>query len=71
MGFSNINFLLLSSFHTLFFKANCNSLQRLQLKFKFSKTATKIENIFAVFLKLCNKCQIDGEDWVAKILWPL
>ena len=30
----------------------------------FSKKATKIEKIFTVFLTLCSKCQIDGEDFV-------
>ena len=34
------------------------------LKFIFSKKATKIEKIFTVFLTLCSKCQIDGEDFV-------
>ena len=33
------------------------------LKFKFSKKATKIDEIFTVDLTLC-KCQIDGEDFV-------
>ena len=35
-----------------------------RLKFIFSKKATKIEKIFTVFLTLCSKCQIDGEDFV-------
>ena len=30
----------------------------------FSKKATKFEEIFTVALTLCNKCQIDGEDFV-------
>ena len=30
----------------------------------FSKKATKIDEIFTVHLKLCSKCQIDGEDFV-------
>ena len=30
----------------------------------FSKKATKIEEIFTVYLTLCSKCQIDGEDFV-------
>ena len=34
------------------------------LKFMFSKKATKIDEIFTVNLTLCNKCQIDGEDYV-------
>jgi hypothetical protein len=34
------------------------------LKFIFSKKATKVEKIFTVFLTLCSKCQIDGEDFV-------
>ena len=34
------------------------------LKFTFSKKATKIDEIFTVDLKLCSKCQIDGEDFV-------
>ena len=35
-----------------------------QLKFMFSKKATKIDEIFTVDLILCSKCQIDGEDFV-------
>ena len=31
----------------------------------FSKKATKIDRIFTVDLKLCSKCQIDGEDLVS------
>ena len=34
------------------------------LKFVFSRKATKIDKIFTVDLKLCNKCQIDSEDLV-------
>ena len=34
------------------------------LKFMFSKKATIIDEIFAVNLALCSKCQIDGEDFV-------
>ena len=34
------------------------------LKFVFSKQATKIDEIFTVDLTLCSKCQIDGEDFV-------
>ena len=34
------------------------------VKFLFSKKATKIENIFTIFLKLCSKSQIDSEDFV-------
>ena len=34
------------------------------LKFIFSKKATKIEKISTVYLTLCSKCQIDGEDFV-------
>ena len=30
----------------------------------FSKKATIIDKIFPVDLKLCSKCQIDGEDFV-------
>ena len=30
----------------------------------FSKEATKFEKIFTVDLKLCSKCQIDGEDFI-------
>ena len=36
----------------------------IQLKFMFSKKATKIDKIFTVDLTLCSKCQIDGEDFV-------
>ena len=39
------------------------------LKFTFSNKATKIDKIFTVFLTLCSKCQIDGEDFVN--LWGL
>ena len=31
-----------------------------RLKFMFSTKATKIDEIFAVDLTLCSKCQIDG-----------
>ena len=34
------------------------------VKFMFSKKATIIDEIFAVNLALCSKCQIDGEDFV-------
>ena len=34
------------------------------LKFMFSKKATKIDEIFTVDLTLCSKCQIDCEDFV-------
>ena len=34
------------------------------LKFMFSKKATKIDEIFTVNLTLCNKCQMDGKDFV-------
>ena len=33
------------------------------IKFRFSKKATKIDEIFTVDLTLCSKCQIDGEDF--------
>ena len=36
----------------------------LLLKFMFSKKATKFEKIFTVDLKLCNKLQINGKDFV-------
>jgi hypothetical protein len=29
----------------------------------FSKKATKIDEIFTVYLLLCSKCQIDSEDF--------
>ena len=35
-----------------------------EVKFMFSKKATKIDEIFSVNLTLCSKCQIDGEDFV-------
>ena len=35
-----------------------------EVKFIFSKKATKIEKIFTVFLTLCSKCQINDEDYV-------
>ena len=34
------------------------------IKFMFSKKATKINEIFTVYLTLCSKCQIDGEDFI-------
>ena len=36
----------------------------LNVKFMFSKKATKIDEIFTVDLTLCSKRQIDGEDFV-------
>ena len=30
----------------------------------FSKKATKIDEIITVYLTLCSKCQIDGEDFI-------
>ena len=36
-----------------------------QLKFVFSKKATKIDKIFTVDMTLCSKCQINGQ-----FLWP-
>ena len=35
-----------------------------KIKFVFSRKATKIDEIFAVDLTLCSKCQIDSEDFV-------
>ena len=35
-----------------------------EVKFMFSKKATKIDEIFTADLTLCSKCQIDGEDFV-------
>ena len=34
------------------------------VKFVFSKKVTKIDEIFNVYLTLCSKCQLDGEDFV-------
>ena len=34
------------------------------IKFRFSKKATKIDEIFIAGLTLCSKRQIDGEDFV-------
>ena len=34
------------------------------VKFKFSKKTTKIDEILTFDLTLCNKCQIDGEDFI-------
>ena len=34
------------------------------VKLMFSKKATKIDEIFTVYLTLCSKCQIHGEDFV-------
>ena len=41
-----------------------HSKERLAVKFVFSKKATKIEEIFTVYLTLTTKCQIDSEDFV-------
>ena len=40
------------------------TLYRMNLKFIFSKKATKIDEIFTVDLTLCSECQIDREDFV-------
>ena len=43
-----------------------------QIKFMFSKKATKIDEIFTVNLTLCSKCQINGEDYVNLIdVWKV
>ena len=34
------------------------------VKFILSKKATKIDKIFTIDLRLCSKCQIDGENFV-------
>jgi hypothetical protein len=34
------------------------------IKFRFSKKATKIVEIFTVDLTVCSKCQIDCEDFI-------
>ena len=34
------------------------------LKFMFSKKATRVDEIFTVDFTLCSKCQIDGEGFV-------
>ena len=36
-----------------------------QVKFMFSKKATKIDEIFTVDLTVTTDCQIDGEDFVS------
>ena len=38
-----------------------------QVKFMFSKKATKIDKIFIVDLTLCSKCQIYGEDFMHEL----
>ena len=38
-------------------------MQSFDMKFMFSKKATKIDKIFSIKLTLCSKCQIDGEDF--------
>ena len=43
----------------------CLEISYSNLKFVFSKKATKFEEIFTVDLTLCSKCQIDGEDFVS------
>ena len=35
-----------------------------EIKFVFSKKATKIDKIFTIDLTICGKCQIDQEDFV-------
>ena len=39
-------------------------MQRVSLKFMFSKKAVKFEEIFTVDLTVCSNCQMDGEDFV-------
>ena len=34
------------------------------VKFMLSKKTTKIDEIFNVYLTLCSKCKIDGEDFI-------
>ena len=51
-----------SNFTITFFQPRNST--RLNIKFMFSKKATKIDEIFTVDLTLCNKCQIVGEDFV-------
>ena len=36
----------------------------MEIKFEFSKKATKNDEIFTVDLTLCSKCQIYGEDFL-------
>ena len=36
----------------------------INVKFLFSKKATKIDKLFTINLTLCSKCQINGEDFV-------
>ena len=38
--------------------------KQVNVKFMFSKKATKIDEIFTVDLTLCSKSQIDGVDFV-------
>ena len=38
--------------------------KQVNVKFMFSKKATKIDEIFTVDLTLSSKCQFDGEDFV-------
>ena len=40
------------------------SIEILEVKFMFSKKATKIDEIFTVDLTLWSKCQFRGEDFV-------
>ena len=47
----------------------CSGLRFEQVKFMFSKKATKFDKIFTVDLTLCSKCQINGEDFVN--IWGL
>ena len=52
------------SWHELNDANNSNKTMKNYTKFMFSKMATKIDEIFTVYLSLCSKCQIDGEDFV-------
>ena len=60
-----IFFVLINSIQVLFEqKDRFENLGWQVVKFMFSKKATKIDEIFAIYLTLCSKCQIHGEDFV-------
>ena len=49
---------------SLSFTRCCETMKIEEVKFVFSKKATKIDEIFTVHLSLCSKCQINGQVFV-------
>ena len=57
-------FIQIGSGHSVAVEFGSNYFMFYQVKFTFSKKATKIDKIFTVDLTLCGKSQIEGEDFV-------